>query len=89
MLHWMTAGLQTVESELTRARYAAQCCCGDTPTIADLCLVPHVIALEQAPGFDFSPYPTALAIVERCMSLDEFRSAAPQQQPDAPLQSKG
>ncbi len=84
MLHWMAAGLRTVEAELARDPRTGRFCLGDSPTIADVCLVPHITACRMFPGFDFGPYPTALRIHEHCMSLDAFRSVAPDRQPDAP-----
>jgi maleylacetoacetate isomerase len=84
MLHWVTEGLRTVEAELSRSPYAGRYCCGDAPTLADVCLVPHLVGLQAAPNFDFGPYPVAMGIFERCMQLEAFRKAAPSSQPDAP-----
>jgi maleylacetoacetate isomerase len=77
MLHWMMAGLATVEANLARDPRTAEFCIGNAPTLADLCLVPHIVSAKIFPDFDFSPYPTAMRIFERCMSLDAFRSVAP------------
>ena len=84
MLHWVTQGLQTVEAELSRNPYAGRYCCGDTPTLADVCLVPHIVGLQAAPNFDFGPYPMAMGIFERCLQLEAFCKAAPSNQPGAP-----
>ncbi len=84
MRHWMVSGLRTVEEELARDPRTGAFCLGDRPTLADLCLVPHVTACRMIPGFDPGPYPTALRIHEHCMSLEAFRAAAPPRQPDAP-----
>lgn len=77
MLHWMHAGLRTVEAHLSRDGRHGRCCLGDTPTIADLCLVPHIRSAQIAPDFDFSPYPISMRIFEHCMALTAFRSVAP------------
>jgi maleylacetoacetate isomerase len=89
MQHWMTAGLRTVEAELARDPSPGSFCVGERPTLADLCLVPHVTTCALLPGFDPSAYPTALRVHEHCMSLDTFRSAAPPAQPDAPGAARG
>lgn len=54
---------------------------GNAPTIADLCLVPQ---LGNARRFkvDLSPYPRILAIETQCLTLEAFRAAAPDRQPD-------
>ncbi|MFJ1472035.1 glutathione S-transferase family protein [Massilia orientalis] len=53
-----------------------------SPTIADCCLVPH---LYNARRFecDLTPYPTLVAIAERCEALAAFAEARPERQADA------
>ena len=55
---------------------------GDTPTVADVYLVPQV---ESARRFkvDLTPYPNIVAVDQACAKLDAFQRAAPLQQPDA------
>ena len=77
MVHWMHAGLRAVEAHLVRDGRHGRCCFGDRPTMADLCLVPHIRSAQIAPDFDFAPYPIAMRIFEHCMSLDAFCSVAP------------
>ena len=77
MMHWMREGLRTVEAQLARDGRHSGCCLGDTPTMADLCLVPHIRSAQIAPDFDFTPYPISMRIFEHCMSLEAFRSVAP------------
>lgn len=55
---------------------------GDTPTIADCCLVPQLAAARRF-GVDLAPWPLLLAIEARCLALPAFARAAPDQQPDA------
>ena len=55
---------------------------GDTPTIADCCLVPQLASARRF-GVDVASYPLLLAIEERCMALPAFAGAAPDRQPDA------
>jgi glutathione S-transferase len=57
-------------------------CFGNTPTLADVYLVPQV---ESARRFkvDLSPYPSIVAIERACARLQSFQNAAPANQPDA------
>ena len=41
--HWITEGFKALETLL--ASTAGQCCVGDTPTMADCCIVPQVKSL--------------------------------------------
>ena len=55
---------------------------GDAPTIADCCLIPQLASARRF-GVDYAQH-TVLAKIERnCMELDAFKSAMPDQQPDA------
>ena len=58
-------------------------CFGDTPTMADCCLVPQVYNAERF-GVDMAPYRTIRRIVQTCLGMDEFKAARPENQPDAP-----
>jgi glutathione S-transferase len=63
MLHWIDAALRTFEAQLARdARYGL-CCLGDTPTMADLCLVAPIRTAQSVPGS------TSLSIRSRNASL--------------------
>ena len=62
---------------------AGQFCVGDTPTIADCCLVPQLASARRYRvelGQDFA---RLLAIEARCLSLPAFADAMPDRQPDA------
>ncbi|MBS0510185.1 MAG: maleylacetoacetate isomerase [Proteobacteria bacterium] len=80
--HWIEVGLAAVEAMLAGDARTGAFCHGDTPTLADCCLVPQVF---NARRFDCSlePYPTITRIAARCESLEAFRKAAPANQPDA------
>ncbi len=79
--HWINVGLAALERML-QASATASFCHGDTPTIADCCLVPQVFAARRW-GVDLAPFPTVAAIAERAGTLQAFRDAEPQRQPDA------
>jgi glutathione S-transferase len=57
-------------------------CHGDTPTMADACLVPQVVSAQRWVT-DLGPYPTVRRIFDACMALDAFVQAMPSNQPDA------
>lgn len=80
--HWIGVGLTAVEAMLAGDARTGAFCHGDTPTLADCCLVPQVF---NARRFDcnLAPYPTIVRIAERCEALEAFRQAAPSNQPDA------
>jgi len=80
--HWIAEGLGALEARLAAERETGKFCHGDTPGLADCCLVPQ---LANARRFkcDVAPYPTLLAIEKNCLALEAFQRAAPERQPDA------
>ena len=80
--HWIAVGLQPLEAILAGDRATGKFCHGDTPGLADCCLVPQ---LANARRFkcDVAPYPTLVAIEKNCLALEAFQRAAPDKQPDA------
>jgi maleylacetoacetate isomerase len=81
--HWFREGLVQGEARLAADAETGRFCHGDTPTIADLCLISQVIG---ARGFkvDMSDLPTTERIAAACLELDAFARAAPMRQPGAP-----
>ena len=79
---WINAGFEALEALLVADTQRGDFCFGNTPTLADVYLVPQV---ESARRFkvDLSPYPTIVAIDQACARLDAFQKAAPAAQPDA------
>lgn len=82
--HWLDSATRVMEEQLARDSRTGRFCYGDTPTIADICLVPHVTSATMLYDCDFSPYPTVRRIFETCMKLDAFAKAQPLEQVDAP-----
>ena len=80
--HWIAEGLQALEAKLAGDTERGLFCHGDTPGLADCCLVPQ-LANARRYKCDVSPYPTLLAIEKNCQALAAFQRAAPAQQPDA------
>ena len=77
---WTVAGFEALEAMVVQ--HGAGFCFGDTPTLADCCLVPQIYNARRF-GVDLTRYPALVAIDEACMELAAFQNAAPQAQPDA------
>jgi maleylacetoacetate isomerase len=82
--HWMALGSDALEQALARAPRSGLYCHGDSITIADICLVPHMITTKMLTGGDLSAWPVAAKIFEACMQLEAFAAEQPMKQPDAP-----
>jgi maleylpyruvate isomerase len=80
--HWIEVGLGALESMLEDDAATGRCCHGDTPTIADACLIPQ-LANARRMNIPLTSYPTLLRIDEYCGGLEAFSRAAPERQPDA------
>jgi maleylacetoacetate isomerase len=81
--HWIHVGFTGIEHMLAKDGQAGQFCHGDSPTVADICLVPQVFNAQRYPSFDFAPFPTIMRIFENCMKQPAFDRARPEKQPDA------
>jgi maleylacetoacetate isomerase/maleylpyruvate isomerase len=79
--HWIAEGLGKLEQELARPGTGGFAH-GDTPTMADCCLVPQIFNARRY-QCDTAPYPAVMRVFERCMQLEAFQRAQPSQQPDA------
>ncbi len=80
--YWVDVGFEALERKLAHEKETARFCHGDTPTLADICLVPQ-IANARRFNIDLSPYPVLTAIEAACLALPPFAAAAPERQPDA------
>lgn len=78
--HWVREGLVAFERQLERGP-AGRYCFGDTPTLADCCLVPQIFN-GQRYNCDFSGLPRTLAAFEACMQLEAFQQSQPSRCPD-------
>ena len=79
--HWVDEGMRGLEGMLADGG-AGRFSHGDTPTMADVCLVPQVYNAQRF-GCDLSAFPAALRINEACLEEAAFRDALPENQPDA------
>jgi maleylacetoacetate isomerase len=78
--HWVRSGLELYERELARLP-AGAFSFGDTPTLADCCLVPQIFNGQRF-KVDFSGLPRTMAAFDACMALEAFQRAQPSRCPD-------
>ena len=79
---WIGNGFNGIEALLERGPQG-HFCYGDSPTMADCCLVPQYYNAVRW-ELDLAPYPNIRRVVEACQALEAFQKAAPEAQPDAP-----
>jgi len=80
--HWIDLGLSALEQLIVAQPKRGKFCFGDTPTLADICLVPQ-LGNARRYGCDLTRYPTLQQIEKTCMALPAFSNAAPEKQPDS------
>jgi maleylacetoacetate isomerase len=79
---WITRGLDAYDSHLGRDHLSGKFSHGDTPTMADCCLVPQMFAAQRV-GIELTRYPRLALILENCNHLAAFAAAHPAKQIDA------
>ena len=79
---WISAGFDAYEALIAADKQRGRFSFGDTPTLADVYLIPQV---ESARRFkvDMARWPLISAIDKACGELEAFKKAAPMAQPDA------
>jgi maleylacetoacetate isomerase len=80
--HWVETGLTTVEAMLAGDPRTGACCHGDSPTLADICLVPQIFNAQRFKA-RLDHVPTVMRIHEYCLTLPAFARSVPALQPDA------
>ena len=83
--HWVRDGMEAFERQLA-LHPGSTFCYGDTPTLADCCLVPQLYNARRF-GVDLSAFPTLVRVEAECLALPEFDRARPENQIDAPAPS--
>jgi maleylacetoacetate isomerase len=80
--HWITSAFEAVETRLVKDGHAGACCFGDTPGLADCCLVPQVASARRF-NVPLAAFPTLVRIDTHLNTLEAFKAAAPAAQADA------
>ncbi len=81
-LHWMRTGFASLEKLLVDSPLTGRFCHGDTPGLADCCLVPQMFNARRF-NLDMAAYPALQRIEQACLALPAFDAARPENQPDA------
>jgi maleylacetoacetate isomerase len=81
--HWIDEGFTAIEQQLASGAQTGAFCFGDNPCLVDCFLVPQVYNAERF-GCDLTPFPAIRRLVAHCRTVDAFRHAQPESQPDAP-----
>ena len=77
---WIADGFEAMETMIIS--HGGAFAYGDTPTMADCCLVPQVYSARRF-NVDLAPYPRLVAAADRAAELNAFGAAHPSNQPDA------
>ncbi len=80
--HWITQGCQAIETLLHKREKSFLFCYGDSPSIADICLIPQLYNAKRF-NCDTSQFPLLNAIESNCNALLAFENALPENQIDS------
>lgn len=81
--HWIHEGFVALEKVLERRKAQSNFCFGETPTLADICLVPQVANANRF-KCALDAFPRIVGIYQHAMKLSAFNDAQPSKQPDFP-----
>ncbi|MGD8568593.1 MAG: maleylacetoacetate isomerase [Gammaproteobacteria bacterium] len=79
--YWIYEGFNAIEQRLADSPLTSDFCIGNTPTIADVFLVPQVYNARRY-HCELDTYSHISRINDNCLALEAFRQAAPEQQAD-------
>jgi maleylacetoacetate isomerase len=80
--HWIETGFDAYEASIAKDPKTGSYSHGNSPTMADMCLVPEVFNAGRF-KVDMKRYPTIQRIFDTCMKHPAFDAAQPSKQPDA------
>lgn len=80
--HWIETGFDAYEATIAKDPKTGSYSHGNSPTMADMCLVPQVFNAGRF-KIDMKRYPTIQRIFDTCMKHPAFDAAQPSKQPDA------
>ena len=81
-IHWCRTGLEAFEQQLAMQQSGGGSggtsvfCYGDTPTLADCCLIPQIFNAQRF-GVPLNGLPRTMAVFAACMDLPAFQQAQP------------
>ena len=81
--HWIETGFDALEAMLAGNSATGRYCHGETPSMADACLIPQVYNALRC-KLPMDDYPTVWRVYQACNELEAFQRAAPEAQADAP-----
>lgn len=74
--HWIAKGFVALEKLVENS--SGNFCFGNSPTMADVCLIPQVYNAYRF-NCDVKPYPTLINIFNHCKELPAFKNAWPEE----------
>ncbi len=80
--HWVETGLEVVERQLADHPATGRFCHGDTPGLADCCLVPQIFNAQRM-NCRLDHVPTVMRVFDACMAEPAFSTTQPSACPDA------
>ena len=80
--HWVEKGLAAVEQGL--AVFGGGLSLGNRPGYLEACVIPQLYNARRF-ACSLEAFPRLLEMEGRCLTLDAFKAAAPEAQPDAVL----
>ena len=84
---WIHDGFVALEKVLEKRSIQSAFCVGETPTIADICLIPQVANANRF-KCALDAFPHIVDIYQHAMKLSAFHDAQPSKQPDFPTPEK-
>ena len=79
--HWVAEGFSAIEA-LLQDRETGKFCHGNSPTLADVCLIPQIYNARRF-ECDLEHYPRIRRVEANCLALEAFDATRPELQPDA------
>ena len=80
--HWIQEGFTALEKILAARKIPSTFCVGDTPTIADICLIPQIANANRF-KCSLDKFPHIMAVAHNAQKLAAFVDAEPWRQVDA------
>ena len=84
MHHWMHKGFEVCEAMVENHNHSF--CYAETPTMADICLIPQIYNALRF-KVDMASYPKLMKIYNHALKHPAFAAAMPEKQPDSTLAS--